>query len=459
MSIVQVNVSQQVGSTPNTLQRIGTFVSIGATSLAANASSLLTQLSDLTPLLASGVSITASSTTWTTGVVTMTTATPHGFTTGDSVTVAGFTGSGYTGYNGTYPITVTGASTFTYAQASTLTTPATGTAIVTDADVAELVAMATTFFAQGSSVAVYVLELGHGTTVAHVAALAAYIVANPLKYYRYLVPRSFSADSTFVTLVGLYTSTTARVYFHVTATLSTYASYTTTNGKSVLMLIEATGIPVTEFTAAAPFWVALSYNPSSTNQVTPFCYSYVFGVTSYGATAAQQVTFKTANLNYITTGAEGGISNLIVVDGNQADGNPLNYWYSVDWMQVNVDQAIAAAIINGSNNPLAPLYYNQQGINALQIVSQRVAQRCVADGLALGPVTGYSLTAAAFTALLQSGRAPLGVLVNAVPFASFVGLNPSDYPIGLYTGLSISYTPARGFQNIIFNVNVSNFVP
>ena len=53
----------------------------------------------------------------------------------------------------------------------------------------------------------------------------------------------------------------------------------------------------------------------------------------------------------------------------------------------------------------------------------------------------------------------MGVLVNAVPFASFVALNPSDYPIGLYSGLSISYTPARGFQNIVFNVNVSNFIP
>jgi len=51
-------------------------------------------------------------------VATLTTATPHGRTTGDSVTVQGATPADY---NGTFIITVTGASTFTYTM---LTTPA-----------------------------------------------------------------------------------------------------------------------------------------------------------------------------------------------------------------------------------------------------------------------------------------------------------------------------------------------
>jgi hypothetical protein len=454
MSIVTVNVSQQVGSAPNTLQRTGALVSTGGTTLAQYGTLLLTQLSDLTSSLAGAVTISSASEVSTT--VTVTTSGNHGYTTGDMVTIAGFTTPGY---NGTWAITVTGATTFTFTTTSGLTTPAVGSGVVTDQDVSELLAMATTFFAQGSSVAVYVLELGHGTADVNVAALSTYLTANPLKFYRYLVPRGFDADANFVTLVATFSSATAKTYFHVTATLSTYSSFTTANGKAVILFIEAAGIPSTEFTSAAPFWVALSYQPSSTNQVTPYCYSYLFGVTPYPATTTQAATFKAANLNYVTTGAEGGISNLMLVNGTQCDGNPLNYWYSVDWMQVNVDQAISAAIINGSNNSLAPLYYNQQGVNVLQIVSQSIANQAVSNGLAVGPVTGYGLTSAAFTALLQSGNAPLGVLVNAVPFASFVALNPSDYPIGLYSGLSISYTPARGFQNIVFNVNVSNFIP
>ena len=55
---------------------------------------------------------------------TITTASAHGFTTGQSVTIAGAT---QTEYNGTFTITVTGASTFTYAVTGTPASPATGT--------------------------------------------------------------------------------------------------------------------------------------------------------------------------------------------------------------------------------------------------------------------------------------------------------------------------------------------
>ena len=55
-------------------------------------------------------------------VATLTTASPHGLVTGNRVTISGATSSEY---NGTYVITVTGASTFTYTMASTPATNAT----------------------------------------------------------------------------------------------------------------------------------------------------------------------------------------------------------------------------------------------------------------------------------------------------------------------------------------------
>ncbi len=456
MSIVTVNVNQQVGAAPSIKQRTGAIISTGGTSTTSGTSTLLSQASDLTAILAAAVAITAGSTTWSGGTVTMTTATPHGYTTGDIVTVSGFAGAGYTGYNGTFSITVTGASTFTYAVVATLTSPATGTATVTDADVAELISQVGTFFAQGSSVSVYVLELGHGTVATSVAALAAYITAHPGAYYSFLVPRLWDAESTFVTLCTANEATTSQLYFYITATLSTYASFATV--KSAKIVIEAATAPTSEFTCAAFFWLSLSPNPSPTNQLKPMQYGFLFGVTVYPATVTQQATFKTANLDYVASAAEGGISNKMVALGTFCDGKPFNYWYSVDWMQINVNQQIAATVINGSNNALAPLYYDQAGIRQLYTVAQKVAATAVSYGLAIGPVTGYEYTAADFTTLLESGNEPTGVLVNAVPFASYVALNPNDYPIGLYGGLALSYTPQRGFSNIVFNVNVSSFV-
>ncbi len=65
-------------------------------------------------------SITHSGTT-----ATATTATPHGRTTGDWVLIAGVTNGN--SYNGAFPITVTGASTFTYVGVAGIGPPAAGT--------------------------------------------------------------------------------------------------------------------------------------------------------------------------------------------------------------------------------------------------------------------------------------------------------------------------------------------
>ncbi len=64
-------------------------------------------------------SITRSGTT-----ATVTTASAHGYTSGQKVTIAGAT---QTDYNGTYTITSTGADTYTYTVANSPATPATGT--------------------------------------------------------------------------------------------------------------------------------------------------------------------------------------------------------------------------------------------------------------------------------------------------------------------------------------------
>jgi head-tail adaptor len=68
--------------------------------------------------------IAVSSLTRAGGTATVTTVAPHPFTTGDFIEIGGAAPSGY---NGTWKITVTGPSAFTYLCNSTLATPATGT--------------------------------------------------------------------------------------------------------------------------------------------------------------------------------------------------------------------------------------------------------------------------------------------------------------------------------------------
>jgi len=430
--IVTVNVTQTLAPAPNTLQRTGALVSQGATTLATGTTALLTQFADLSSILTGSIAITSmvASGTAPTVTVTVTTTTPHGIPTGDTILgiIAGVTP---TGYNGTFQITSTGTNTFTY-PLTINPGVVTSQGVFTNESVQDLVAMATTYFAQGSANAIYVLELGAGTGAQGVTSLNNYIIANPLEFYGYCVTTEMSTDSSFLAFAKNYESTTSQVYFWVTESINSYGVFK--NVKSVISMCQDVNAPVTEWSVAAMMYNALNYNPSDTNKVAPMAFQYIVGVTPFSGTNAQAQLLKTANVNYVGTGAEGGISNTLVLWGVNADGQDYTYWYSVDWVQININLFISNAIINGSNNPINPLYYNQAGINRLQKVSQGVMNSGIAYGLVLAPVT-----------------------VNAVPFTTYVADNPSDYAIGKYAGLSVSYTPARGFIQIIFNVNVSSF--
>ena len=528
-SIVTVNVTQTVGATPATLQQSGALISQGATNTTPGTASLLTQLSDLTTLLTGAKALT--SVVLSSGTATATCTAAHGFTVGDTLylTVAGVAP---TGSNGTYLCTVTTSTQFTYALAGSLSAGTGG--IYTPEDVSELVAMATTFFAQGSGYSCYVLELGPGNANDGVAALTAYITANPNSayvpgatgyFYAYVVPRYWDANANFLAMLSTFESTTAKTYFFITTTLATYSSYsnlmkcaitmiespnlgvysanaitagtyasgvatltTTTahgvvpgnwftisgctpigyNGKFLALpgttattlvyavstsLATMTGygtlvaslygnnaIPAIEFSVASAFWNWLSYQPSAANLVAPFAFKYLYGVTPFPTrgNSALLTTLKTANVNVVGTGAEGGISNTILLWGVTQDGHDATYWYSVDWVQINIDEFLANAVINGSNTSQNPLYYDQNGINRLQAVAQRVMRTAVAFGLAVTTVTAPPT-------------------VTAVPFVDYLLNNPADYPAGIYNGLAVTYTPQRGFISITFYVNVASF--
>ena len=438
--IVTVNVSQTIAPTPSTLQQTAAFISQGATTLAPGTFSILTQDSDLTPLLEPGVSLT--SLVWSSSVVTATTSTPHGFTVGSTIQLV-ITGCTPTTYNGSFPCTITSTTVFTYP----LTTDPGSTTVVgsvTSASEVELTAMTTTFFAQGSSTAVYVLELGAGSPASGLTALTSFINAtSPQQFYIYVIPREWASEPTYQTFVANYEATTAMTYFFTTVTLSNYTSFTTLM-KCVVPLIEAPSVvsdytagTVTEFTIAAVCYRVVSQNPSSVNLVPPLIFAELTGVTPYptAGNAALFSTLKAANISWIGTGAEGGISNAILFNGKTADGRPFNYWYSVDWTQININLNLSNEIINGSNNPLAPLYYNQNGIDRLKRRAQSTMNTGIAYGLVLAPVT-----------------------VLAQGFFDYTTLNPSDYKIGRYAGMSVTYTPSRGFESIIFNINVTDFI-
>ena len=433
-NIVNVVVSQQVASAPSTLQRTGAFVTQGGTTLTAGSTALLTQMSDLTAILSSPIATT--SLVWNTGVVTVTLASPHGIPLTDTL-LGIISGVTPTAYNGTFTITSTGTNTFTYALVSSPGTATVQGTYVTEAE-QDLVAMATTYFAQGTGNAVYVLELGIGTAAQGVTALAAYMANPTIPFYSYCVTTEMSADSTMPALVSANSSPTSKVYFFISVqdittpmNADSYGPYE--GNKAAVIVYEDLYAPVTQWSAAAVMAQTLNYNPAANNLASPLEYTFVYGVIPPVLTNAQQTTLAAIGVNWIGTGAQGQISTSLIENGECMDLHPFNYWYSTDWVNINAAIALSAAIINGSNTPTNPLYYNQAGINSLQQVAQALMNNGISFGLILSPCT-----------------------VNAISFVSYIAQHPSDYAAGIYNGLSVTFVPLRGFNSITIYLTASN---
>jgi hypothetical protein len=435
--------------------------------------------------------------TWAAGVVTATTAIPIPGppTIGDEIDLL-ISGATPSGYNGLMDCTVTGASTFTY---SVTTNPGTATVFgeATWQQTIELQQMATTYFGQGNAIGPWVLELGYQATINNkVTALENWLANNPLTIYGFLMPREFGTDPTalpawtgypapypaptsWMALLKQYQSPEKMEYFWVTVTQQTMRTLDPTY-KDVFKLVEAPVLsdplavppgstsgysnvidPEGEFTLAALFYNALAYRPSNTNRIAPMAFKYVYGVTQYPQrnNGPLLVSFKSTYTNYISTGAEGGISFTMVYEGVTADGHDyFNWWYTIDWVQININLDLSNAIINGSNNPLAPLYYNQDGINYLETVLFGTMQDAQTFGMVLGKIQMTQLDGPDLTAAIYGGNFAGQCDVNAVPFLNYTLANPGDYKIGEYDGLSTLFIPSRGFIHILVNVVATDLV-
>lgn len=246
-------------------------------------------------------------------------------------------------------------------------------------------------------------------------------------------------STTLADLANTYSGNTAKVYFCVESSVTNCAAYGTMGANSVwvgykaaILAAPSPSAQTGEFTSAALLYALVSNNPGPANKLAPVQYRFAFGCTPWPATGYQNSIQTLANYgaNWIGTGAEGGIAQTCIFKGTTSSLVQISEWYGVDWAGINTDQALANAIINGSNsNP--PLEYDQHGINTLE----ETAQQKIDDAISFG--------------CLLSGT------VSAVAFANYYAQSPGDYPNGIYNGLSCSAVGQAGFLNITFNLNVS----
>lgn len=249
-----------------------------------------------------------------------------------------------------------------------------------------------------------------------------------------------------------------------TASTIVYALATNPGAETALGVLAAqfavsSGVAASEFSASAILYGIASAKPSSAARLQPFAFRYAFGVTPWPTPGNSSLfaALKAANVNIFGTGQEGGISNSITFWGTTLDGNDIASWYSIDWFQINLKLNTANAVIVGSNSQ-PPLVYNQPGITTLQGVAASTAATGISYGLANGALVLTQLDAATFAANVQAGLYTGQVVINADPLASYLNENPNDFAIGQYNGLSFSFSPVRGFKQIVYTVDVQDIL-
>jgi hypothetical protein len=459
INIVTVNASVLQAPRPNNLQQVGGFVSQGGSIVTPGTATLVSTLSELQAVIAPAK--TNATITWSGGVVTVTTVAPHGWTIGDSIGIA-VSGALPSAYNGNYTGTVTTTTRITY---PLVANPGASTAPgkVNLFSATELLQMGTTYFANNAAPSVYVVELGESTPTAGVPLLSSFIdrvKGSNSQIYSYLIPSSWDNNVDFLAFLGAHNAVNSLVYFWVTTTVANQTVYSTPAYKCVYAEVQAPGTPATEFSLASAFSNSLSQVPTSSTKLVPMSYSPSYGTTAYPVVGNQTTLTGLANnsVGWVGTGQQGGISSNIIYQGKMSDGNAWNFWFSVDWAQIQMQLALANEVINGSASAVNPLYYNQTGINRLQNRVVSVANQGVSSGVGNGTVTSTKLPNAQFFANLNAGLYAGQIVINAEPFSIYTAENPNDYALGKYAGLTCVWIPQLPFLNIVFNLLATDFL-
>lgn len=462
--IVQVNVSQQYAPEPNTLQESAAIVSMNSTTVPDGTAQYISQpgilLNYLTAIIPTEIEYSD-----TTKLVTVTFSSDvSGYEVGDTLPII-IEGSYPTGYNGTFLGTVATATTITYPLASNPSLIST-LPNVYYGYAAWLISADKTWWSQnGQTTGYWLFESGSDVVSDVLDEIDNYFINHSKEIYNWCFLPSMADTSGDVgdlkVFFDKYNTLTSLIKFYVTidnANYSDWDSHITDPYKNVFVMAQQMNSSTVNQVCAISYAAFITnIKPTPSNKLPSSSYAYLWNVDVNTASNSDMQNFISANVNFAASGAEGGISNVILVYGNNLDGTPQNVAYSIDWQQIQLDLSISNAIINGSNSQINPLYYNQDGINRLQAVAGATAARGISTGLAIGRVILVQLTPEEFTSKLSSGEYAGNYVINAVPFATYTAQNPSDYAQGLYGGFQASFVPQYGFKRIVFNLEATQF--
>lgn len=138
-------------------------------------------------------------------------------------------------------------------------------------------------------------------------------------------------------------------------------------------------------------------------------------------------------------------SNTVLLNGRQMDGQPWEYYYYWYLTKLEVHSKITLLLLNGSNNPVAAIGFDQDGIDTIHanIVSK------LKELQDLGVITNFAQS-------YDNGTGEFTGLGDIVcpNYYEFIVSNPDDYANEILTGISCYIQIGKFIRQVEWNVTL-----
>lgn len=386
----------------------------------------------------------------------------------------------------------------------------------TSGNATELTKMGDTFFGQGNSVGLYVLELGAETTAGEdIPILQTWITENnaPQPFYGFLTPEVWDGVEgvSYISISfggsGYTSAPTVTIAAPTTGTTAT-ATAVIQNGAVTQIVINNPGsgyttapvvtiaAPTSGQTATATATLGSALAGIANNYASPSSKVY-FAVTTTSANLSQYAGIKSvlalvpsptaASTEFQAAAMFYQMLNLNPSASTPGAGIALKYLYGVTpWASGSANSAAINSILTANGNLVwtgaeggistAALFRGKTmdgqqfafwySVNWFQIQAKQAMAAAILNGANSFPPLEYNqpgintLLAVADQVAANSISFGLNlqVTVSAIPFYTYSQQNPGDYDIGNYNGFSGVITPQLGFETITFNLEAVQFV-
>lgn len=253
-------------------------------------------------------------------------------------------------------------------------------------------------------------------------------------------------DTSFVELAQLYNDIAKELLFFVPSPKDEDPSVSTSDKyfdglKSVMTIKENTELSTQSVTGAIVGVTASNYFDISTSMPASSLNFKKVAITPYN----YQKSMKQTLINTPYTFVDALAGNNVILNARMRDGKPWEYYFFWYFVNYNVTNKITSVILNGQNNPVSAVRFDQNGIDTIHANIKSVLNNMVSLGVLTTFAQSYDQSTSVFT-----GEGDI-VCPN---YYTFIQTNPKDYENEILSGISCYLQIGKFVRQVQWNVTL-----